>query len=166
MHDITSKSQEDPRIRPIREADIPAVLDIAATGWSGVSMYEMQQRRHGRLGPNEWWERKRDEMRADCQVTPERVIVAEVDGQVVGYACFSIDEERGVGSVSNNAVAVEHRGCGIGSRMHDRILDHFRSLGLRVAQVTTMEQDEPARRMYERHGFREIARSIHYTLEL
>ena len=155
-----------PTIRSFAPGDLTAVLDITARGWKGVSMYEMLQERHGKLGPQQWWERKRDAIRSICEENPEGVIVAELGDRVVGYAGYVVDEVCGVGTVCDNAVDPEYRGRGIGSAMHEWVLAHFRSLGLRVAFVSTLEQDEPAQRMYERHGFREIARSIHYSQEL
>lgn len=46
------------------------------------------------------------------------------------------------------------------------IVDHFRKEGLRVAYVMTMAHDIPAQKVYEKLGFKELARTIHYSTPL
>ncbi len=37
---------------------------------------------------------------------------------------------------------------------------------MRYAQVVTLEHDLPARRVYEKVGFEEMVRSVHYAVRL
>jgi putative acetyltransferase len=96
------------------------------------------------------------------------VVVAEVDGAAVGFATFHLNEKTRIGMVGNNAVLPDYRGRGIGGQLHVRVLELIEEAGMEFAQVTTGLEDyyEPARRMYERQGFKELNRSIVYMMRL
>ena len=94
------------------------------------------------------------------------MIVAVVDNNVVGYAAFRINKEDKIGNVGNNAVDPAYRGKGVGTAMNKWILDYFRKEGLSIARVETMVHDIAAQKVYEKHGFKELARTIHYSMSL
>jgi len=47
-----------------------------------------------------------------------------------------------------------------------RVLETFSQEGMKYAYVRTLEHDVPARRLYEKAGFKELCRSIHYSMRL
>ena len=96
------------------------------------------------------------------------MLVAELDGAVVGVVSFRLDRRRLIGTIGNNGVDPRFQGRGIGSRMYAHALDLFRQAGMRFAEVTTGLGDEaaPARRAYEKVGFRPLTRSVRYFQEL
>jgi len=161
-----SKEMSFVRIRQAREEDIEIIVGMTEEAWQGVTMAQLLQSRHGVLGQQQWFEYKHREIESFCRKHLDKVLVAEENGEITGYATYSLDEERAVGTAGNNAVKPEHRGKGVGSALHKAVLQKMRDSGMKIAVVTTMERDLPARRMYEKHGFREIARSIHYSQEL
>ena len=57
-------------------------------------------------------------------------------------------------------------GRGIGGALQQKALAGLRKAGMRVARVTTLVTSDAARKMYERAGYIEIARSITYSQEL
>ena len=130
-----------------------------------MTFYHLAEQRHGIIGSVPWHARKRADIEGFCREHPEWVLVAEEDGQVVGYATFSYSEADRAGTVGNNAVHPAFRGRGTGSALVRAAIEQLTALGARVLQVVTMEQDAPARHIYERCGFQEIARSIYYTME-
>ena len=67
---------------------------------------------------------------------------------------------------STPAVDAEHRGAGIGRKLIEFALDHFRSLGLKYARIETLDQNPAGQKLYPSFGFREIARQIHYGMPL
>ncbi|MGE4563348.1 MAG: GNAT family N-acetyltransferase [Victivallaceae bacterium] len=153
-------------IREYHENDLAAVEEITRAAWKGVTIAESLEVRHGELGGKPAIEWKVEQVSRACREKPDALFVAEADGCVAGYAFFSVDLRRSVGEVCNNAVHPDFQGRGIGSAMNRHILAHFRSLGLKFAQVTTLEHDLPAQRVYLKNGFRELVRSIHYSMEL
>ena len=153
-------------IRKAVPEDVDRILEITRIAWVDVSLSKLMEDRHGIIGGRRWWTYKMDQLRARCAQNLSSIFVAVEDGKVVGYATFGLDHASGVGHVTNNAVDPGYRGRGIGTALNRRVLDHLRGQGMRIAQVTTLENDHPARRVYEKNGFKELARSVHYTMEL
>jgi len=116
----------------------------------------------GRRG---WRERKADYVR---NANLSEFIVTELDGEIVGFASYHIDRDYKIGHVANNGVSPQHRGKGIGTRQIGRLLEIFREEGMLHAQVMTGLDDEyiPARRMYEKHGFKPLRRHVTYFMGL
>ena len=160
------KKMEDLKIRSAVPGDLPAIQEIDLRAWNEMSMAYLMEQRYGQLGDqpaNVLKARWSQEMFARNM---SNLLVAELAGQVVGYADFALDEERQVGTVGYNAVDPEYRGRGIGTVLQRRVRDLLRARGMRYAHVTTMMHDQAARRVYEKMGFEEIARSIHYSMRL
>jgi hypothetical protein len=60
----------------------------------------------------------------------------------------------GEGWVGGMGVVPDRRRSGIGERLLRELLDRARGLGLRQVTLEVLEQNDPARRLYERLGFR------------
>jgi GNAT superfamily N-acetyltransferase len=91
-------------------------------------------------------------------------IIATVDGRIVGvaYCRLFTDDDHGHGYVDDRtpevAVAVRdgHRGRGLGARLLERLADLARAAGYEQLSLS-VDAANPARRLYERLGFRELA---------
>lgn len=153
-------------IRKMKPEDIDRIREITKVAWGEVTMYKLVEDRHGVIGNKRWYERKIEDVENGCKNHPSNVIVTIENNKVVGYATFSIDYNDKVGTVGNNAVDPDYQGRGIGTAMNRWIVDFFRKEGMRIARVSTLLNDKAAQRVYEKQGFKEIARSIHYTLDL
>ena len=152
-------------IRTAVEADLESVFRINLT-WDEMSMAFLLERKYGQIGDRPARVFKAEQMDRTCRDHLDDLLVAEVDGCVVGYALALTDDRRRVGTVGENAVDPQYRGRGIGTALQRRIQEIFRERGMRYAHVTTMVHDRAARRVYEKMGFVEYARSIHYFMEL
>ncbi len=157
---------EDLVIRPMGPGDLAAIRDITWRGWDGMTFRELVEKRHGPLGSKSWRDWKADDVVAGCEGHPECVLVAELDGKVVGYATFHFSQAEGYGHVGNNCVDPDCRGRGVGTALNEAVLARLRELGARIVAVTTLEHDLPARRVYEKNGFVELVRSVTFTLDL
>ena len=153
-------------IRKARESDIKDIVELTERIWKGYTIAELLEKRYGLIGGKPWYEYKKNEIERFCKARLEWVFVAEVDGKIVGYATYSLDFERKVGEVLNNGVDPSYRGRGIGSSLHERVLQTFKEAGMEIAFVSTLEIDIPAQNMYKKYGFKELARSIHYSQKL
>ena len=100
------------------------------------------------------------------QQSGENAFVALLDGKVVGFAAFQIEGE--LGRICNNAVDPEYRGNGIGGLLYQRLLDGMREQGARYATVHTGGDDghAPARKAYEKIGFKKFLPSVNYYMDL
>lgn len=88
------------------------------------------------------------------------VLVAEAEGAVVGYAYAGLEGTdymllRGpAGVIYDLLVEPGRRGQGIGRRLLDATLEALRARGARQVVLSTAEQNEDARRLFARAGFR------------
>ena len=112
----------------------------------------------------EWRKNKADSIRE--QQSGEHAFVALLDGKVVGFAAFSIQGELGI--IGNNAVDPEYRGNGIAGLLYQRLLKGIRENGARYAMVRTGgdEGHAPARKAYEKLGFKKFLPSVEYYMDL
>jgi GNAT superfamily N-acetyltransferase len=76
------------------------------------------------------------------------IYIAEIDGEPAASVAV------GHGFLRNLYVLPEHQGTGVGSMLHDHALDRLRALGWDEAKLWTLEENDGARRFYERRGWR------------
>jgi len=92
-------------------------------------------------------------------------VVAERGGEVVGVALarFFTEDDHGHGYVDDEtpelavAVAQEARGNGIGTLLLNELAAAARGAGVRRLSLS-VDRENPALRLYERLGYRELAR--------
>jgi len=100
----------------------------------------------------------------------EQVLVAEEDGQVVGFILFRIRTDLPLWTPHKVAIIYDlyvkpgWRRKGIATELISRALEVMRSRGVDHVRVTALATNEPAMRLYRRLGFREYA--ITFSKEL
>jgi ribosomal protein S18 acetylase RimI-like enzyme len=98
------------------------------------------------------------------------VLVADVNGDVVGYAYAAAEGYdymalRGPAGVLHDVIVdPERRGQGIGRLLLYAVLEFFRSRGVQRVVLSTAEQNKGAQRLFANVGFRRTM--IEMTLEL
>ena len=145
-------------VREVRPGDVPAVVEIALAAWEPV--FESFREILGddlfaavHAAPRK---EKARQVRAACAGADGALVcVAELDGRVVGFACFYPSVRPGMGEIGNNAVHPDYQGLGIAGRMYRHAFRRLRHLGMRFVKVSTGgdESHAPARRAYEKAGF-------------
>ena len=114
----------------------------------------------------------RDALFLLCQVKAQiesgkyGIAVCEHEGAVVGFITWFINGP--FGEICNNGALKSSGLKGIGQTMYRYVLDRFRQEGVKVAKVTTGLDwaHAPARRAYERAGFKRHLDSTTYYLDL
>jgi ribosomal protein S18 acetylase RimI-like enzyme len=134
--------------------------------FSGVSIDQNIEHRHGTIHGRDWRWRKARQVEADAQVHPQGLFVAEHEGAVVGYVTTRVDAEAGFGHIPNLAVAANVRRQGLARRLLGHALDYLRSQGLTHVRIETLEQNAIGRQLFPALGFEEMARQIHYVMAL
>lgn len=100
----------------------------------------------------------------------DRVLVAEIDGSVVGYVYAGLEpmswkELRGpAGFIHDVAVTEEARRRGVAQQLIDAAVRWLRDRGAPRVILWTAAPNEPARTLFRRLGFRETM--VEMTLEL
>lgn len=149
----------------------PVCAGIAARAWrKGYEEYK------GILGDSlfekifpEWEKAKAESMEPFFKGNIEKhAYIILFEGQIAGFITCKIDFTGKTGTICNNAVAPEYQGRGLGSRMYDFILDVFRMEAMTAAVVDTMDEDAylPARKAYEKAGFKKKLKRLTYYMEL
>jgi len=153
-------------IRPYQSTDLIAMQRIAMAGFEEVSIDCKLQQRFGKFGENDWTVRKGLSIEADVERDPDGVFVAVDGDSVCGFITTWHDTRSGVGHIPNLAVASDHQGKGLGRSLIDKAIRHFASLGLTVARIETLANNEIGNHLYRSIGFEEIAQQIHFGLKI
>jgi ribosomal protein S18 acetylase RimI-like enzyme len=153
-------------IRPYRPDDLPALRELTVTAFDGVTLEQNVEAALGELNGHDWKWRKARHVDEDVAVDPAGVFVAEVEGRVIGYVSTRSDRETGRGRIPNLAVAADARNLGLGRRLIEHALAHFRAAGLTYAVIETMSQNAVGNHLYPACGFVEVARQVHFARRL
>jgi ribosomal protein S18 acetylase RimI-like enzyme len=83
------------------------------------------------------------------------VLVAELDGEVVGFLAYVLREKECTGEVWLLAVDPAYQNRGIGTELNVAALGEMKAAGMVLAEVETGgdEGHAPARRSYEKAGY-------------
>jgi len=153
-------------IRPYRAGDLPALQGLTIEAFEPVCIDKNIEGKFGRINGKDWAWRKARHIEEDVRREEAGIFVAELDETTVGYITTWADQESGIGNIPNLAVDAGVRGQGIGRQLIDHALNHFRSLGLSHARIETLDQNEIGQNLYPSLGFKEVARQVHYCLDL
>lgn len=109
---------------------------------------------------------------ADFGRAGDLAFVALSDGEAVGavWIRFAVSAPKGYGFVRTGvpeltlAVLPPFRGRGIGAALLERMLIHLRAMDLEAVSLS-VSRSNPARKLYERHGFHILKKKpISYTM--
>lgn len=139
----------DVAFRDAREDDLPALVALLADDPLGATREEATDP----LPPA-----YRDAFAAIAADANQRLVVAELDGAVVGTLQISYLpnlSHRGSwrAQIEGVRVARGDRGGGVGRRMVEWAVERARERGCRLVQLTTDRRRPDARAFYERLGF-------------
>jgi GNAT superfamily N-acetyltransferase len=145
-------------IRPLASDEIVALGELSVLAWEPV----FASFRHI-LGPDiyplvypNWQQQQREAVFEACSDSARfTVLVAEVDGAVVGFIAYEIDLATLAGEVHLLAVHPDHQNRGIGTALNVYVFDEMKARGMRLAVVGTGGDPghAPARRTYEKAGY-------------
>ena len=145
-------------IRPLASEDIAALAELSVLAWEpvfasfrhilGLAIYPL-------VYPH-WQQQQREVVIEACSDSARfTVLVAEVDGAVVGFIAYEIDLATLTGEVYLLAVRPDHQNRGIGTALNVYVFDEMKARGMRLAVVGTGGDPghAPARRSYEKAGY-------------
>ncbi len=139
-------------VRPVKLDDIPALRAIAGNSYHNTRFYHDSHISKSLCDAlYETWIEK------SCNGYADRVFVAELQGQLVGYiSCNMVDQFEGqIGLVG---VGPDAQGKGIGSNLVNSALIWFAEQGAKQAGVVTQGRNVQGQRLYQRAGF--ITKSV------
>lgn len=154
------------KIRPYQPADLETLKKITVEAFQGVSIDQGIEQEFGVIHGHDWKWRKAGHVEADARREPTGIFIVELDDKVVGYISTWHDPDAGIGYIPNMAFVPECRGQGMGRKLLEHALAHFRKLGLSLAKIETLEQNSVGNHLYTSLGFQEVARQIHFVAPL
>jgi ribosomal protein S18 acetylase RimI-like enzyme len=162
-----SDSQCGPVVRRATPADLPGIGRLGAL--LVEEHYDFDPRRFlaARPGTPEGYA---SFMGTQLDDTARAVLVADVDGDVIGYAYAAVEGYdymalRGPAGVMHDIIVdPRHRGRGVGRLLVNAAMEFFRSRGTPRVVLSTAERNEAAQRLFASMGFRRTM--VEMTCEL
>lgn len=145
------------KIREYRESDRDILEDITLRAWEPVfvGLEKSMNPEIYRIFVPDWKAEQRRSLKTVCEDEAIRMIVAELDGVVVGFAAMSFHPEDFLGQVYMIGVDPRCQGKGIGTALMEAGLKIIKEAGFSLAMVETGGDPghASARRTYEKMGF-------------
>lgn len=110
---------------------------------------------------------KAEELREIVQSESARLLVARVDGAIVGSLTLAVFRiPTGIRAwIEDVVVDADARGRGVGEALNRRALEVAEALGARTVDLTSRPSREAANRLYRRIGFEQRETNVYrYTL--
>ena len=145
-------------IRLVREKEIEDLVQLSLLAWVPIFASFRQV-----LGQNiytliwpDWRTSQRKAVETVCtDADKTTVLVAELDGQAVGFLAYELDRKEKIGEVQLLAVHPEYQNRGIVTELNATALAQMKESGMKMARVETGGEPShaPARRSYEKAGY-------------
>lgn len=146
------------QIRPFNNDDIDGIVELSLLAWAPVFV-SWEKILGSRLYPiaiyPDWRQGHIEGVKKVCNNEKVTTYIAEVDGMVVGFIAYSLDDVSKKGEIQLLAVHPEYHNHGIGTTLNTFALQKLKEAGMKVAIVNTggEESHAPARRSYEKAGY-------------
>lgn len=140
-----------PTIREATEGDLDAVVAIFLACWRGPYAAVLPASTLDRLddaGAEELW-------RQAFARNEGGILVAGIDGAVVGVARWRLAAGEGRGRLESLYVDPERQGGGVGGALLAAAEDRMRTAGARTASLSVFTANTPSRAFYRSRGWRE-----------
>jgi ribosomal protein S18 acetylase RimI-like enzyme len=145
-------------VRDFSRDDIDDIVRLSLMAWEPVfNSFEVI------LGPRiypflypDWHKSQAEGVEKYCMdIKSARVLVAEVEGRVVGFIAYENHEDDKTGEVMLLAVHPQYQNQGIGTDLNIAALDEMKASGMEMAVVGTGGDPAhgPARRSYQKAGY-------------
>jgi ribosomal protein S18 acetylase RimI-like enzyme len=145
-------------IRPIRDDDIEDLVQLSLLAWVPVfiSFEQVLGSTIYKLIWPDWRTSQKEVVESVCKDDQKYTTwVAELDGLVVGFLAYELNDKDRTGEVMLLAVHPEYQNRGIGTELNTFALERMKEGGMRLAVVETGGDSghAPARRSYEKAGY-------------
>ncbi len=153
-------------MRAYQDSDRDTLTEIMVEAFEGVSIDQGIENEFGVLNGRDWKWRKARHFDEDVRRDRDGIIVAELEGRVLGFVSTWMEHDTGIGHIPNISLVPECRGQGIGRSLINVALDRFREHGLTHSKIETLAQNPIGNHLYPSCGFHEVARQVHFVAEL
>jgi len=155
--EIRPKASENVYVRPVRHEDLPVLQDIAGKSYIDSRFYFDKC-----FSQDKWRAYYRTWIRKSCEGGADLALVAEQEGQVVGYITGLVARDKAEGIYELTGVEPSVRGNGVGQELFRSGLDWYVRAGVQHIQVVTQGRNVKVQRMILRHGFLTCSCQLYY----
>lgn len=152
--------------RTYRESDREHLKQLTVASFTHASIDKNIEDRFGLLNDTSWETRKASHIDDDIAANASGVLIAEIDGEIVGYITVVLNEKTKLGRIPNMAVDETYRGRGIGAKLIEVAHDYMRANGMTHGKIETLDQNVVGQHLYPKMGYVEVARQIHFVTKL
>ena len=146
------------KVRPVSEHDVPALVDLTLQAF--VPIFESFPKILGdsiyqRIWPD-WKASQAEAVKSMCANWEKyTVLVADLEGEPVGYLSYDLNNQSKTGTVQLIAVHPDYQNRGIGTELCRAAVEEMKERDMTLAQVETAgdASHAPARRAYEKVGY-------------
>jgi GNAT superfamily N-acetyltransferase len=140
--------------------DAAAIASVEVASWRGAYRGLMPDAFLDRLSRDDKTESWHRNLLKHQHTGQKRVVVAESDEEVIGFARVGpVGDEGKVGLVYLLYVLPEHWGRGAGKALMEAAMEQLRELGMNEAVLWVLRDNHRARRFYEGLGWRADGRA-------
>jgi len=148
----------DLKLRDVGDDDVEDLVRLSLLAWEPVfkSFEQILGHMIYTLIWPDWKAGQRDAVETVCRDREKTsVLVAELDGRVVGFLAYELNAKDRVGDVVLLAVDPDYQNLGVGTELNRLALEKMKTSGMRMARVETGGDPShaPARRCYEKAGY-------------
>jgi len=151
------RTVNDVLIRDVRSDDLPILKTIASTSYTDSRYYFDKN-----FSEEKWHIYYETWVNKSCQGGADLALVAEKEGEVVGYITGLINKETQEGIYELTGVKEEARKTGVGQELFRSGLDWYVRSGIQSLWVATQGRNIPTQRMIQRNGFVSRSCQLYY----
>jgi len=158
-------------MRLCMKSDVEAIVELGLLAWEPV--FESFE---NIMGPTvfaivypDWKKTQRDEIERVCRKTDNfDTYVVEMEGRVVGFTTLELNQEVKKGEIYFLAVHPGAQNEGIGTALNLFAIKKMKDAGMKIIEVGTGGDPShaPARRSYEKAGFKRVLPVVKYYMDL
>jgi ribosomal protein S18 acetylase RimI-like enzyme len=145
-------------IRAYIDQDLDEIIQLSLLAWEPVfrSFEKILGEQIYKFLYPDWEESQKAGVESICKDLGKfKTLVAELNGKVVGFLAYELNQENKRGEVMLLAVLPEYQNDGIGTELNIHALAEMKAAGMELAVVETGgdASHAPARRSYEKAGY-------------
>jgi ribosomal protein S18 acetylase RimI-like enzyme len=140
-------------VRTARPEDATAVREIAEASWS-ADYPEILSSESIRQGLEEWY--SPESVEDAIARSNSRTLVAEREGEVVGFVHAIWDVAKDEGDILRLYVHPDHRGAGIGTELLEAACERLFDSGARRIKAMVLAANEVGNAFYREYGFEQV----------
>jgi GNAT superfamily N-acetyltransferase len=152
------------RFRLATPADYEALRTMIISSFEPITWFKKIDQKIGPLNGVDWLGRWN--ARLDKVFATQIVLIGETDSGIAAAATGTVESATALGFIDLLAVDQRYQGKGFGREMLRGMLDHFRTLGMKHANLECLTDNDRGNALYASEGWDIVASSNRWFIRL